>query len=103
MGGNLELFDGPNGKGTLAHITIPLARERESRVSPRGSVALCTTDDKAAISFQSQALRLGFETTLFKDLMKRRRMRLPSLLMSVAMPRQFDCSLTRAVSSSGCS
>ena len=63
MGGNLELFDGPNGKGTLAHITIPLARERESRVSPRGSVALCTTDDKAAISFKSQALRLGFETT----------------------------------------
>ena len=63
MGGNLELFDGPNGKGTLAHITIPLARERASRVSLRGSVALCTTDDKAAISFQSQALRLGFETT----------------------------------------
>ena len=63
MGGNLELFDGPNGKGTLAHITIPLAKESEARVSPRGTVALCTNDDKIAVSFQSQALRLGFETT----------------------------------------
>ena len=63
MGGNLELFDGPNGKGTLAHITIPLAKESEARVSPRGNVALCTNDDKIAVSFQSQALRLGFETT----------------------------------------
>ena len=63
MGGNLELFDGPSGKGTLVHITIPLARESEARVSRRGSMALCTSDDKVALSFQSQALRLGFETT----------------------------------------
>ena len=63
MGGNLELFDGPSGKGTLAHITIPLTKESEARVNRRGSVALCTADDKLAISFQSQALRLGFETT----------------------------------------
>ena len=63
MGGNLELFDGPSGKGTLVHITIPLAKESEARVSRRGAVALCTSDDKVALSFQSQALRLGFETT----------------------------------------
>jgi signal transduction histidine kinase/CheY-like chemotaxis protein/HPt (histidine-containing phosphotransfer) domain-containing protein len=62
MGGNLELFDGPNNKGTLAHITIPLTKETEARVSHRGNVALCTEDDKLALSFQSQALRLGFET-----------------------------------------
>ncbi len=63
MGGNLELFDGPSGKGTLVHITIPLTRESEARVSRRGTVALCTRDDKVAVSFHSQALRLGFETT----------------------------------------
>ena len=62
MGGNLELFDGPSGRGTLVHITIPLTKESEARVSPRGTVALCTNDDKIAVSFQSQALRLGFET-----------------------------------------
>ena len=62
MGGNLELFDGPNGKGTLVHITIPLEKS-EARVSRRGSMALCTSDDKVALSFQTQALRLGFETT----------------------------------------
>ena len=63
MGGNLELFDGPNGKGTLVHITIPLEKESKARVSRRGSMALCTSDDKVALSFQTQALRLGFETT----------------------------------------
>ena len=63
MGGNLELLDGPSGRGTLVHITVPLAKESEARVARRGSVALCTTDDKLALSFQSQALRLGFETT----------------------------------------
>ena len=62
MGGDLELFDGPNGEGTLVHITIPLQKQNEVQVSNRGTIALCTDDDKVAVSFQSQALRLGFET-----------------------------------------
>ena len=34
MGGNLELFDGPSGRGTLVHITIPLMKESEARAAP---------------------------------------------------------------------
>ena len=62
MGGDLELFDGPDGKGTLVHITIPLKRVGDRTIEKGGTVALCSNDDKLAVCAQSQLLRLGFET-----------------------------------------
>ena len=62
MGGDLELFDGPDGRGTLVHITIPLKQVDVPTIEKAGTVALCSNDDKLAICAQSQLLRLGFET-----------------------------------------
>ena len=91
MGGNLELFDGPGGKGTLVHITIPLARESEVRASHRGNVALCTEDDKQALSFQSQALRLGFDTLRIK-----RPEEAPADTVAVVIDERCDTATIRA-------
>ena len=63
MGGDLELFDGPDSKGTLVHITIPLKRVGDPTIEKAGRVGLCTNDDKLAVCAQSQLLRLGFETS----------------------------------------
>jgi len=62
MGGDLELFDGPDGRGTLVHITIPLKRVGDRTIEKAGTVALCSNDDKLTVCAQSQLLRLGFET-----------------------------------------
>lgn len=63
LGGDLQLFDGPDGKGTLVHITIPLKRVETAPIEKAGNVALCTDDDKLALCAQSQLLRLGLETS----------------------------------------
>ena len=61
LGGDLQLFDGPDQCGTLVHVTVPLKKERSLAVENAGRVALCTDDDKLAQSMQSQLLRLGYE------------------------------------------
>jgi DNA-binding response OmpR family regulator len=81
-----------------------LSRESVSRVSaPVAVLRFVRRTTKRPLASNPRLFASGSRRRVFKDLMKRRRMRLPSLLMSVAMPRQFDCSLTRAVSCSGCS
>jgi CheY-like chemotaxis protein len=63
MGGDLELYDGPEGKGTIVHITLPLQHVDVPTIEKAGTVALCSNDDKLAVCAQSQLLRLGFETS----------------------------------------
>ena len=62
LGGDLQLLDGPDGKGTLVHVILPLKQDSIPSIEKMGSVALCSDDDKLSLCVQSQLLRLGFET-----------------------------------------
>ena len=66
LGGEIDIFDGPNGKGTSVHITVPLEKVAAPTINHQGHAALCTYDHNLALCVQSQLLRLGVDTIRVK-------------------------------------
>ena len=66
LGGEIDIFDGPNGKGTSIHITVPLEKVAAPTINHQGHAALCTYDHNLALCVQSQLLRLGVDTIRVK-------------------------------------